>query len=209
VIDDLLGLLDGSLVDAVWTDPPYNVDYESGAGKIKNDALSDEAFVALLSTALVACFVVMREGAPIYVAHSDTGGYTFRRSFMDAGFRLASCLIWRKHALVLSRGDYHWQHEPILYGWKPGAAHRWYGARDKTTILEFDDPPFQQIGDDEWRYGGAGARHGLLRGQAGLEPGPSPHEAGPADRADAQELGAPLQRRARPLCWLRLHPDRL
>jgi DNA modification methylase len=151
VIDDLLGLLEGALVDAVWTDPPYNVDYESGAGKIKNDALSDEDFAAFLSTALVACFVVMHEGAPIYVAHSDTGGYTFRRSFMDAGFKLASCLIWRKNALVLSRGDYHWQHEPILYGWKPGAAHRWYGNRDKTTILEFDDPPFQQIGDDEWQ----------------------------------------------------------
>jgi DNA modification methylase len=164
-IDDLLGLLDGALVDAVWTDPPYNVDYESDAGKIKNDALSPEAFAELLSTALVACFVVLHEGAPIYVAHSDTGGDTFRRAFIDAGFKLASCLIWRKNALVLSRGDYHWQHEPILYGWKPGAAHRWYGARDKTTILEFDEPPFQQIGDDEWQLT-LGETTLIVRGQA-------------------------------------------
>jgi DNA modification methylase len=70
---------------------------------------------------------------------------------MDAGFKLSSCLIWRKSSLVLSRGDYHWQHEPILYGWKPWAPHRWFGARDKTTILEFDAPPFQQVGDQEWQ----------------------------------------------------------
>jgi DNA modification methylase len=67
------------------------------------------------------------------------------------GFKLSSCLIWRKNALVLSRGDYHWQHEPILYGWKPGAPHRWYGGRDKTTIHEFDGPAFQQVGDREWQ----------------------------------------------------------
>ena len=58
---------------------------------------------------------------------------------------------WRKNALVLSRGDYHWQHEPILYGWKPGAPHRWFGGRDKTTIQEFDGPPFQQVGEREWQ----------------------------------------------------------
>jgi DNA modification methylase len=93
----------------------------------------------------------MRPGAPIYVAHSDTGGFTFRRCFLEAGFKLSSCLIWRKNALVLSRGDYHWQHEPILYGWKPGAAHRWFGSREKTTIVEFDAPPFQQVGEEEWQ----------------------------------------------------------
>jgi DNA modification methylase len=151
IASDLSRLLDGAPADAVWTDPPYNVGYESGAGSIQNDALSDQEFAAFLSAAFVAVHSVMREGAPIYVAHSDTGGYTFRRSFMDAGFKLSSCLIWRKNSLVLSRADYHWQHEPILYGWKPGAPHRWYGSRDKTTIHEFDGPPFQQVGEDQWQ----------------------------------------------------------
>src|SRR5439155_3735361 len=49
------------------------------------------------------------------------------------------------------RGDYHWQHEPILYGGKPAEAHRWYGSRDKTTIAEFAAPPFQQVGEQEWQ----------------------------------------------------------
>ena len=149
--EDVARVLAGTRADAVWTDPPYNVAYEGSAGSIKNDALSEEAFGKFLSAAFGSTIVVMKPGAPIYVAHSDTGGYTFRRCFMDAGFKLASCLIWKKNALVLSRGDYHWQHEPILYGWKPGAAHRWFGARDKTTIQEFDSPPFQQIGEQEWQ----------------------------------------------------------
>ena len=150
---DLQTVLEGKLADAVWTDPPYNVAYEGGAGTIQNDALSDQDFARFLKEAFASLILSMRAGAPIYVAHSDTGGFTFRRCFMEAGFKLASCLIWRKNALVLSRGDYHWQHEPILYGWKPGAAHRWFGARDKTTILEFDAPPFQQVGENEWQIG--------------------------------------------------------
>ncbi len=148
---DLEAVMDGTQAHAVWTDPPYNVAYEGSAGSIQNDALSDQEFATFLGAAFTALIAVMRPGAPIYVAHSDTGGYTFRRCFLEAGFKLSSCLIWRKNSLVLSRGDYHWQHEPILYGWKPGAAHGWFGARDKTTIVEFDEPPFQQVGDREWQ----------------------------------------------------------
>ena len=148
---DLERVLDGELADAVWTDPPYNVAYESAAGSIANDSMTDQEFARFLTAAFEALINVMRPGAPIYIAHSDTGGFSFRKAFMDAGFKLSSCLIWRKNALVLSRGDYHWQHEPILYGWKPGAAHRWYGVRDKTTIHEFDAPPFRQVGEQEWQ----------------------------------------------------------
>jgi ParB/RepB/Spo0J family partition protein len=151
MVDDLQALLEGGQAEAVWTDPPYNVAYETEAGAIQNDALSDEDFAEFLQSAMTSLFAVLADGAPIYVAHSDTGGYTFRQCFARAGFKLSSCLIWRKNSLVLSRADYHWQHEPILYGWKPGAAHRWLGARDKTTIFEFDEPPFSQVGEDEWQ----------------------------------------------------------
>jgi DNA modification methylase len=148
---DLQTVLEGKWADAVWTDPPYNVAYEAAAGSIQNDAMSDEAFTKFLGQAFSALVMSMRAGAPVYVAHSDTGGYTFRKAFLEAGFKLASCLIWRKNALVLSRGDYHWQHEPILYGWKPGAPHLWFGGRDKTSILEFDGPAFQQVAENVWQ----------------------------------------------------------
>jgi DNA modification methylase len=70
------------------------------------------------------------------VFHSDTEGLNFRNAYKDSGFKLAECLVWVKNTLVLGRQDYQWRHEPILYGWKEGSAHRWYGERNKTTVLE-------------------------------------------------------------------------
>jgi DNA modification methylase len=151
MIDDVQKLMDGDLADGCWTDPPYNVNYEGTAGKIQNDSMKDEDFARFLYDAYVSMFAVMKEGAPIYVAHADTEGLNFRRSFREAGFKLSGCLIWVKNSLVLGRSDYQWRHEPILYGWKPGAAHTWYGGRANTTVLESkDDLPFIQR--DDGRY---------------------------------------------------------
>ena len=134
---DMGNLMRGSLADMVWTDPPYNVDYQGAAGKIKNDKMSAEKFDNFLLSFFQVTHDFMREGSPIYVAHAETGdGMAFRRAFHSAKFKLAACLIWRKQSSVLSRGDYHFQHEPILYGWKKGAAHKWYGNRKQKSVLE-------------------------------------------------------------------------
>lgn len=147
LIDHVEKLCDGVPVDCCWTDPPYNVNYESKAGKIKNDHMKDAAFREFLQDAFVSAFTVMREGAPMYIAHADTEGYNFRGAFRDAGFKLSGCIIWVKNSLVLGRSDYQWRHEPILYGWKPGAAHSWYGGRAKTTVFEAEDMPFRVMDD--------------------------------------------------------------
>lgn len=149
--DALSEVLAGRPADAVWTDPPYNVNYSAAAGDLMNDDLGDDEFEALLAAALSGMFAVLAPGGPIYLAHPDTGGLVFRSAFVAAGFKLSGCLIWRKNALVLGRSDYHWRHEPVLYGWKPGAAHPWYGARDQTTIVEFDGPPFAQVEENAWQ----------------------------------------------------------
>jgi DNA modification methylase len=121
----------------IFTDPPYNVDYEGNNGmKIKNDNMDDSAFYQFLYDAFVSMYTVMKEGGPIYVCHADSEGLNFRKAFKDAGFLLKQCLIWAKNSMVLGRQDYHWKHEPILYGWKPGAAHKWYGGRKQDTIIE-------------------------------------------------------------------------
>lgn len=136
--NDVLALLDGKKADMVFTDPPYNVDYEGGTGmKIKNDNMEDSEFYQFLFDAFVAMYQVTKEGGPIYVCHADSEGLTFRKAFQDSGFLLKQCLIWVKNSLVLGRQDYHWRHEPILYGWKPGSYHKWYGGRKQTTIQEF------------------------------------------------------------------------
>jgi hypothetical protein len=147
-IADVEMLMGGLRADACWTDPPYNVNYESKlAGKIKNDSMEDGKFRAFLRDAFVTAYAVMKPGAPIYVAHADTEGLNFRAAFAEAQFKISGCLIWAKDSLVLGRSDYQWQHEPILYGWKPGAAHRWYGGRKETTVMRMGGSTFTQNAD--------------------------------------------------------------
>ena len=124
----------------VITDPPYNVNYEGSAGKIKNDNMADDAFYQFLLAAFQNTEAVMADDASIYVFHADTEGLNFRRAFADAGFRLSGACIWKKQSLVLGRSPYQWQHEPILFGWKKKGRHQWYTGRKESTIWEFDKP---------------------------------------------------------------------
>lgn len=139
-IDNVQHLMDGELADCLWIDPPYNVDYEGSDGKkIDNDNMDDNAFRQFLRDLFTSCFVAMKPGAPFYIAHADSEGYNFRGAAREADLDVKQCLIWVKNSLVLGRQDHQWQHEPILYGWKPGAAHKWYGEFNKTTVI--DDCP--------------------------------------------------------------------
>ena len=134
---------EGQLIDLVNTDPPYNVDYQGktkDALKIENDSMDDDSFYQFLYDYYTNCFTFMRPGAPIYVFHADSEGANFRRALVDAGLKLSQCLVWIKQAFVMGRQDFHWQHEPILYGWKEGAAHTWCSDRKQTTVLQFDRP---------------------------------------------------------------------
>ena len=133
-------LMGGTKANLVSTDPPYNVNYEGSAGKIKNDNMADEAFYNFLLDAYTQMHSAMADDASIYVFHADTEGLNFRRAFADAGFYLSGCCIWKKQSLVLGRSPYQWQHEPCLYGWKKNGKHQWYTGRKETTIWEFDKP---------------------------------------------------------------------
>lgn len=142
-IDHLEHLCDGQLVDMWLTDPPYNVAYEGGTKEkltIKNDSMGNDAFRQFLRDAYSAADAVMKKGAVFYIWHADSEGYNFRGAAADIGWAIRQCLIWKKSSLVMGRQDYHWQHEPCLYGWKDGAAHLWAADRKQTTILEFSKP---------------------------------------------------------------------
>ena len=133
-------LMDGKKANLVLTDPPYNVNVEETAGKIKNDNMPDEDFYKFLFAAFVNMEQSMEQDASIYVFHADTEGLNFRKAFKDAGFYLSGCCIWKKNALVLGRSPYQWQHEPCLFGWKKGGKHQWYSDRKQTTIWEYARP---------------------------------------------------------------------
>lgn len=142
-IDAVERLMDSQRADMLLTDPPYNVAYEGktkDALKIQNDSMGDESFRQFLRDAFTCADAVMREGGVFYIWHADSEGYNFRGACKDVGWQVRQCLIWLKQTMVMGRQDYHWKHEPCLYGWKEGAAHLWATDRKQTTILEFDRP---------------------------------------------------------------------
>ena len=133
-------LLGDEKVNLVITDPPYNVNYEGSAGKIKNDNMEDDKFYNFLFAAFANTEKCMADDASIYVFHADTEGLNFRKAFKDAGFYLSGTCIWKKQSLVLGRSPYQWQHEPVLFGWKKKGKHQCYTGRKESTIWEFDKP---------------------------------------------------------------------
>ena len=119
------------------TDPPYGVEYDpawrnkTGAsatkrtGKVLNDDRADwrEAWALF-------------PGDVAYVWHGALHAATVAESLMAAGFNVRSQIIWAKDRLVLSRGDYHWQHEPCWYAVKKTGKGHWAGDRKQTTLWQ-------------------------------------------------------------------------
>lgn len=149
--EDVDKLTDGKLADMIFTDPPYNVNYEGGVDdngskmKIQNDKQSDADFKEFLQKAFDNMALHCKNGGSIYCCHADTEGLNFRTAFINAGFKLAECLIWVKNSLVLGRQDYHWRHEPILYGWKEGAGHYFIDDRSQDTIWKYNKPKVNDL----------------------------------------------------------------
>jgi len=138
-----IDLMQGKKADMVFTDPPYNVDYTGktkDALKISNDKMSNDSFRDFLFEFYKRCAESTRKGGAIYVCHADSEGYNFRGAFVDSGFLLKQTIIWLKNTIVMGRQDYHWQHEPILYGWLDGASHTWRGDRKQSTVWECNKP---------------------------------------------------------------------
>ena len=141
--DNVYALMNGMKADLLLTDPPYNVDYEGKTKdklKIENDKMSDSNFRMFLCDAFTNADNVMKEGAVFYIWHADSEGYNFRGACHDIGWRVRQCLIWNKNTMVMGRQDYHWKHEPCLYGWKDGASHLWASDRKQTTVIDFNKP---------------------------------------------------------------------
>jgi DNA modification methylase len=149
-------LLDGRKADCVWNDPPYNVDYENvqqrridlkaanGGGvkapvqEIENDDMTAEKYAAFLQTTFSAYAAVSKPGAVIYIAHADMWRVTNETAAQKAGWLMKQNIVWVKSGWTLSMQDHHWQHEPVLYGWLPGAAHYWQGGYRRSTVEDLE-----------------------------------------------------------------------
>jgi DNA modification methylase len=146
--DDLAKLMDGDKADLVWTDPPYNVAIDGKAGKIMSDDMSKSEFRKFLQAVYARYFENMREGAVIYVAHGESERAAFSDCLVEAGLKLSEVLIWVKQSGTLSRQDFNWKHEPILYGWKEGAGHYFCKDFTLTTVID-DDLDIDKMKKDE------------------------------------------------------------
>lgn len=159
-LEDVERLMNGEIADLVITDLPYNVNYgdkaemlenyKGGKGHrnsnhIKNDNMDNTSFYQFMLSTYQSAYEYMRMGAAIYVFHAESTGHIFRQAFLDAGLKLAQCLIWEKNSFVLGRQDYQWRHEPCLYGWKEGAAHYFVNDRTQDTVLLEDDIDFSAM----------------------------------------------------------------
>lgn len=142
-------LMNEQLADVIVTDPPYNVNYGDKAkmmdvyqkghrntNHILNDNMDDKAFYNFLFDMYAVAFQNTKPGGTIYVFHSETERINFTNAFITAGFKLSEVLVWVKNSLVLSRQDYHWKHEPIIYGWKEGAGHYFIDDRTQSTVID-------------------------------------------------------------------------
>lgn len=140
----------GAVADCMWTDPPYGVNYTgktADALTIANDG--GENLPEILAASFATATVVLRPGAPVYVAHPDEGRRVFQDALEGAGWSLRQNLVWVKDQMALGWADYHYQHEPILYGFTAAKAgsgrlgrggERWYGDDAQTTVFFVSKP---------------------------------------------------------------------
>jgi DNA modification methylase len=141
--EDMANLMGGCIADMVLTDPPYGVSYvgkTKDAMTIENDAMTDVQTFELWEGALAALWPTLKDGGAIY-ATVPPGRLQlgFMRVMEELG-ALRQVMVWNKSSMVMGHSDYHYKHEPILYGWKPGAAHYFTPDRTKTIVLDFDRP---------------------------------------------------------------------
>lgn len=141
--NDVEKLTGGGTVNALITDPPYNVAYEGKTDKklkIMNDSMDSDSFLNFLTDAFTNAYKALSEGGAFYVWYASKEHINFEKALNNVGLTVKEQLIWNKNALVLGRQDYHWKHEPCLYGWRDGASHNWYADRKQTTVIDFDKP---------------------------------------------------------------------
>jgi DNA modification methylase len=139
--DQVAKLMNGQKADMCHTDPPYNINYEGGSKKrekIANDKLDD--FPQFLYDVYTTISTALKKGGAIYVWHASAETHNFIQQFLNAGFLFKSYIVWNKNNSTFGRSDYHWKHEPCIYGWLDGASHTWHGDRKQTTVWDIDRP---------------------------------------------------------------------
>jgi DNA modification methylase len=145
---DVGRLMADDTADLIFTDPPYNVDYEGYTQerlKIKGDRMSDAEFKQFLEAAFRSCRAVMKPGASLYVCHSSSWQREFQNALEAAGFEIRCQIIWAKNTFAWGFGRYKFQHEPVFYTHVAGQKDPWYGDKSQSTLWEEKKPAANRI----------------------------------------------------------------
>lgn len=152
--DHIEKLLNKIAVLLMVTDPPYGVEYdptwreEARAGSIasRGRVLNDDKFDWTVTWALINPQVA-------YVWHASNFTSQVQKSLTDNDYKIINQIIWNKNSLVLSRGDYHWKHEPCWYAVKNGMPHNWQGARNQSTVWDIQNLTARRVIEAEGQTG--------------------------------------------------------
>ena len=147
---DIDKLIDGEKADMVVTDPPYNVAISNSQGMtIKNDNMDSNSFREFLYDCFKCHNKALKQGGAFYVWYASREHINFEGALNDAGLTVREQLIWNKNTFILGRQDYHWKHEPCLYGWKDGAPHYFVDDRTQSTVIEDAKPEIKKMKKSE------------------------------------------------------------
>ena len=148
VVADVRRLMTGDAADLVFTDPPYNVDYEGYTEehlKIKGDRMSDADFKQFLESAFRSYRALVKPGASLYICHSSSWQREFQDALEAAGFEMRCQIIWAKNTFAWGFGRYKFQHEPIFYCHVAGQKDPWYGDKSQSTLWEEKKPSANRL----------------------------------------------------------------
>lgn len=148
--EDVKKLMGEELADMVMTDPPYNVAIQNSQGmKIENDDMDNEDFKEFLLKAFENLEASLKEGGAFYVWYASRNHIPFEVALKEHGLTVRQQLIWNKSSFVFGRQDYHWKHEPCLYGWKEGASHYFIDDRTQSTVIEDKNIDLKKLKKEE------------------------------------------------------------
>jgi DNA modification methylase len=145
---DVATLMGADYADLVFTDPPYNVDYEGYTEehlKIRGDRMSDSEFKQFLQSAFQAYRTVAKPGASLYVCHSSSWQREFQNALEAVGFEIRCQIIWAKNTFAWGFGRYKFQHEPIFYAHVAQQKDSWYGDKSQSTLWEEKKPAANRV----------------------------------------------------------------